>query len=421
MIDDRTLDLINRDLDGVASVDEHAALDALRASRKDVDDAYRGLLALQRALVAPQVQEPPPALKPAIMRAVTAHARPAANPTIMDRLVGTLVPLPLKNTLITYFTGDRMESNGTQPKSKRGTLLITAGVFAAMILVIMVAVKNPSVDPEDSAGTIGAVKKYNAAQIADQDVVLQGESENPIMADAATIGSVATVSEHARELARLAEGLKSEGKSVEGAQALADQARELAAQAEAVRSLGRAAEAAKYAEAAKELARNAEGLRSLGRTAEALKIQEAARALGKSAEGASAAVLTNEARVLAEGAREVARAAEGMKSLGKTAEAARLAEAAKEFARYAESVRSIGRTAESMKLAERVADLGAIAVGLKAEGKTALARTLESGVREIGRVAEAAKVIGAYEDGARAAEGARASEAAKALEGARTN
>ncbi len=421
MIDERTMDLINRDLDGAASPGEHDALVALRASRSDIEAAYQGMLALHQALAAPALQEPPPALKPAIMRAITAHPRATVTPTIMDRMLDALIPPTLKHTLITYFTGDGMEANGMQTKSKRGTLLITGGVFAAMILVIMVAVKDLPVAEEESSGTIGAVKKYNASQIADQDVVLQGESENPIMADAATITSVATVSEHARELSRLAEGLTADGRAVEGAQALADQARELAAQAEAVRSLGRAAEAAKYAEAAKELARNAEGLRALGRTAEAMKLQDAARALGKSAEGASAAVLNNEARLLAEGAREVARAAEGMKSLGKTAEAARLADAAKEFARYAESVKSFGRTAESMKLAERIADLGAIAVLLKAEGRTELARSLEAGVREIGRVAEAAKVIGAYEDGARATEAAKASDAAKALEGARTN
>lgn len=421
MIDERTLDLINRDLDGATSRAEHEALVALRASRGEVEEVYQGMLALHQSLRAPALEEPPPALKPAIMRAITSHPRATVAPTIMDRILDALVPPTMKQTLITYFTGDPMESNGMQTKSKRGTLLITAGVFAAMILVIMVAVKNPAVDQEETAGTIGAVKKYNASQIADQDVVLQGESENPIMADAATLTSVGTVSEHARELSRLAEGLKADGRAVEGAQALADQARELAAQAEAVRSLGRAAEAAKYAEAAKELARNAEGLRALGRSAEAMKLQDAARALGKSAEGASAAVLTNEARILADGAREVARAAEGMKALGKTAEAARLADAAKEFARYAESVKSFGRTAESMKLAERVADLGAVAVGLKAEGRTELARTLEAGVREVGRVAEAAKVIGAYEDGARATEAAKASEAAKALEGVRAN
>jgi hypothetical protein len=419
MIDDHTLDLINRELDGMTSREERAALASLRASHKDVEAAYQGMLSLHHALVPPAAEEPPRALKPAIMRAI-ANRRPAPVPTVTGRILAALLPPTLKQPVTTFFTGDPMESNEIHPKSKRGTLLITAGVFGAMILVIMVAVKTPPVAEEDTTGTIGAVKKYNASQIAEQDVVLQGESENPIMSDPATISSVASVSDHARELGRLAEGLKVDGKSVEGAQALADQARELAAQAEAAKSLGRAAEAAKVAEAAKELARNAEGLRTLGRSAEAVKFQEAARVLGKSAEGASAAVLHNEARILAEGAREVARAAEGMKNLGKTAEAARLAEAAKEFARYAESVRMNGRTAESMKLAERVADLGALAVGLKAEGRTELARTLESGARTIGRVAESAKAIGAYEDGARAAE-ARTAEAARQSEGMRSH
>ena len=137
MIDERTLDLINRDLDGATAPEEHESLAALRASRHEVDEAYQSLLALHQALRPPALQEPPPALKPAIMRAIAAHPRATARPTIMDRILGALVPPTWKHTLITYFTGDRMESNGMQTRSKRGTLLITAGVFAAMILVIM--------------------------------------------------------------------------------------------------------------------------------------------------------------------------------------------------------------------------------------------------------------------------------------------
>jgi hypothetical protein len=418
MIEERIRDLINRDIDGMTSGEERAALASARSTRPEVEDLYQSLLRLQQMLTPPPVAPVPPTLKTSVMRAIAASPHPAAHVSLMDRIRTLLTPTDSKFRLITYLTGAPMESNETKVKSKRGTLLITSAVFAAMILVIMVAVKSPTLQEEDTSGTIGAVKKYNAAQMTDQDVVLQGDSENPVMSDAATIGSVGKVSEQARELSRLAEGLKADGKSVEGAQALADQARELAAQAEAVRSLGRAAEAAKYAEAAKELARTVEGMQAMRRTAEGLKVQDAARALGKTAEGASAAVIANEARILAEGAREVARAAEGMRSLGRNADAARLAEAAKDFARYAESVKSIGRTAEAMKLAERVADLGAVAVALKAEGRTQLARTLEASAREIGRVAESARAIGAYEDGARATEGAKASEAAKAMEGA---
>jgi hypothetical protein len=415
MIEERIRDLINRDLDGMTSQEERAALASVRSARPEVEELYRSLLHLQQMLAPPPAEPVPPTLKTSVMRTIAASPR---SVSLADRMRTLLSPTNAKSRLITFLTGAPMESNETQVKSKRGTLVITAAVFAAMILVIMVAVKSPTLQEEETSGTIGAVKKYNAAQMTDQDVVLQGESENPVMADAATVGSVGKVSEQARELSRLAEGLRANGKSVEGAQALADQARELAAQAEAVRSLGRAAEAAKYAEAAKELARTVEGLRAFGRTAEGLKVQEAARELGKTAEGANAAVIANEARILAEGAREVARAAEGMRAMGKTAEAARLADAAKEFARYAESVKSIGRTAEAMKLAERVADLGAMAVALKAEGRTQLARTLEAGAREVGRVAESARAIGVYED-SRAAEGAKATEGARDMEGIR--
>lgn len=421
MIEERIRDLINRDIDGMTTRAEQEALTSLRAQRQDVEEMYRSLLDLQRIVVPPPAVEPPKTLSPAIMRVIAASPRPARSATILASIGEALLPSHMIHTVRSFISGDPMEARDTQSKSKRGTLILTTGVFAAMILVIMFAVKSSPVDEQETSGTIGAVKKYNASQIAEQDVVLQGESENPIMADATTLNSVGKVSEQARELSRLAEGLKADGRMVEGAQALADGARELAAQAEGVRSLGRAAEAAKYAEAAKELARSAEGLRAMGRSAEAQKIQDAARELGKTAEGASAAVLANEARILADGAREVARAAEGMRALGKTADAARLAEAAKEFGRYAESVRTIGRSAESMKLAERVADLGAVAVGLKAEGRAELARTLEAGARAVGRVAESAKVIGAYEDGARAVDGAKAAEAAKAMEGARAN
>jgi hypothetical protein len=415
MIDDRIVDLINRDIDGMTSHEEQVHLVSLRASRDDVEHMYQNMLGLHRALTPPEPVDPPATLQPAIMRTITARGMIAAQPSWFRKqisLTKEFISLP-------HSSGAVMANTIAQARKGRRNLLIAGGSILAIVCVVVFAIVSPPVASEDSTGTIGAVKQDDASSMTERDAVLQGENADPVMADPATIGSVTKVSEQAKELARITDGVRVVGKNAEGLKALADGARELAAQAEAVKALGRASEAAKYAEAAKELARQAEGMKSLGRVAEASRISESARALSKSAEGVSAAILANEARILADGARELARASEEMKSLGRMAESAKLAEAAKEFSRYAESARSIGRTAEAANLAGSVSELGAMAVGLKAEGMTELARTLEAGMKEAGRVAESAKAIGGIEEGARAVEDAKISDDAKAAEGAR--
>jgi len=75
MIDDKIIELINRDIDGVTSREEHLRLGTLRASSEENERFYESLAGLSSVLAPPELVEPPQALKPAIMRGLLNRQR----------------------------------------------------------------------------------------------------------------------------------------------------------------------------------------------------------------------------------------------------------------------------------------------------------------------------------------------------------
>jgi len=85
MIDDKIIELINRDLDGVTSREEHLRLGALRASSEEIERFYDSLLGLSRVLAPPELVDPPQALKPAIMRGLVNRQRRHAHGAVLEQ------------------------------------------------------------------------------------------------------------------------------------------------------------------------------------------------------------------------------------------------------------------------------------------------------------------------------------------------
>ena len=85
MIDDKIVELINRDIDGMTSREEHLRLGALRASSEEIERFYEGLMGLSRVLAPPELVDPPQALKPAIMRGLANRGQHHTHGTILEQ------------------------------------------------------------------------------------------------------------------------------------------------------------------------------------------------------------------------------------------------------------------------------------------------------------------------------------------------
>ncbi|MFQ5798292.1 MAG: hypothetical protein ACE5H0_06310, partial [Bacteroidota bacterium] len=59
--------------------------------------------------------------------------------------------------------------------SKRSRSFVIGGALLAVIAVVYFSFFYPPPSGEETAGTIGAVEKYRAPQITEEDVVLEGE------------------------------------------------------------------------------------------------------------------------------------------------------------------------------------------------------------------------------------------------------
>jgi hypothetical protein len=70
MIDKKSLDLINRDIDGMTSPDEHSLLQSRMAVEPELQKLHNELQRLSRAMAESKPVDPPPSLKHAILRAI---------------------------------------------------------------------------------------------------------------------------------------------------------------------------------------------------------------------------------------------------------------------------------------------------------------------------------------------------------------
>jgi hypothetical protein len=90
MIDRKNIDLVNRDIDGVATPDEHARLLALMASDEDLRILHEDLTGLNAALSGVEQRKAPASLKHAIMREVEKSAYVPHRPSVIERLTGAV-------------------------------------------------------------------------------------------------------------------------------------------------------------------------------------------------------------------------------------------------------------------------------------------------------------------------------------------
>jgi hypothetical protein len=74
MIDRKLQDLLNREIDGQTSPEESNRLRVILASSGEAREAFEGLQQMEREMSVLKAMEPPPSLKPAIMRSVEASA-----------------------------------------------------------------------------------------------------------------------------------------------------------------------------------------------------------------------------------------------------------------------------------------------------------------------------------------------------------
>jgi hypothetical protein len=86
MIDDGIVDLVNRDVDGVTTREEHAQVVVLRTTNKEIDRLYDGLLGLSRILAPPEPVDPPRTLKSGIMGHLETPRQGRAHPTRLDQV-----------------------------------------------------------------------------------------------------------------------------------------------------------------------------------------------------------------------------------------------------------------------------------------------------------------------------------------------
>ena len=85
MIDDKIVALINRDIDGVTSHEEHGRIEILRSSNREIERLYDGLLGLSKALAPPELVEPPQTLESSIMRDLANRQQHHPHPTLLQQ------------------------------------------------------------------------------------------------------------------------------------------------------------------------------------------------------------------------------------------------------------------------------------------------------------------------------------------------
>lgn len=141
-MDQRTIELIHRDIDGLASPDEQRELALVLASSEDARDEHARMGALCALLDGATSADPPPGLRDAILARipVVSAARPAGGrrPT-------------------------RGRAGGSPRRSRLGFAAVLAATVGGVALLLFRAPDLQQLDPASLAGTIGQPALGSAA------------------------------------------------------------------------------------------------------------------------------------------------------------------------------------------------------------------------------------------------------------------
>jgi hypothetical protein len=86
MIDKKSIDLVNRDIDGITTPDEHTRLLTLLESNDDLRELHQDLLRLTTTLSGVQAREVPSTLKHSVMHELAKSVHPAPRPSMVEGL-----------------------------------------------------------------------------------------------------------------------------------------------------------------------------------------------------------------------------------------------------------------------------------------------------------------------------------------------
>lgn len=162
MIDKKSIDLANRDIDGVASPEEHARLLALMNSNEDLRKLHQDLQRLSSTLSSVEAKEAPPGLKNSIMRELQNSRASAVQSSLIDRVI----------------------RKGRIWWSWQKGLVFTGGVVAGLLIFAVGAslFQSSSVRENDLTGTLslrGSAGDFTDAAAFD---ISEGESQGVITA-----------------------------------------------------------------------------------------------------------------------------------------------------------------------------------------------------------------------------------------------
>jgi hypothetical protein len=148
MLEKSVIELINRDLDGVASAEEQARLRHFYAENEEARRLAEDLRALSRGLAECTRAVPPPTLKPAVMRSLEGK-KAAVHSRLWRWNPAELISVP---------------------RNLRPALLFAGGLAAGMILFAVVSRLIPprSLDENDLVGSLAVHgSTFSAGRVAD--------------------------------------------------------------------------------------------------------------------------------------------------------------------------------------------------------------------------------------------------------------
>ena len=171
MVDERILDLINRDIDNVTTPEEHAWLHTFLAGNPESKLVYDELLQLSTNLTQVGEIKPPEYLRTIIINQFLAR-EPETTPSNQQ-------------TFSLFIQEALMALNGFLTGKKAAYLV--GAVAVAVVVIAYYAWQKPAPTTDESQGTIGGAKKYRSEQMTEKDVLLAGQTKrDEITAEAFT-------------------------------------------------------------------------------------------------------------------------------------------------------------------------------------------------------------------------------------------
>ncbi len=165
MIDERTVELIHREIDGLNTPEETSMLRSRLPEDPEAQELYEDLVKLGAILKTVAPAEPPGYLKTSILNTIPFRPQPANR----TRGFGWTGQFIRSLFLVDHHSLSKQE--GSMKKHKAVQFGLLAGVALALVYF---AFLYPWPVTQEVQGTIGGVKKYNAGQLTDKDVRLGG-------------------------------------------------------------------------------------------------------------------------------------------------------------------------------------------------------------------------------------------------------